>query len=180
MIELALKSGFPEAALARSDRVRAHFIESYLDQLLTRDAPAVAGTGKSELARLPCREPGVAGREDAEGHSPNAHERLTSLVLGNELLSWAATPCSSTGACRMGPERLSQGVPPPLGQAGEPAARQERFLVWFSSFKASPARSRMTRPSRTTSNRLSAPTSTDARCCVAPLRMTKVESWFGA
>lgn len=41
-VELALKSGFPEAALALSDRVRAHFIESYLDQLLTRDAPAVA------------------------------------------------------------------------------------------------------------------------------------------
>jgi predicted AAA+ superfamily ATPase len=42
-VELALKSGFPEAALALSDRARAHFVESYLDQLLTRDAPGVAG-----------------------------------------------------------------------------------------------------------------------------------------
>lgn len=42
-VALALKSGFPEAALALSDRARAHWIESYLDQLLTRDAPGVAG-----------------------------------------------------------------------------------------------------------------------------------------
>jgi uncharacterized protein len=42
-VELALKSGFPEAALGLSERARAHWIESYLDQLLTRDAPGVGG-----------------------------------------------------------------------------------------------------------------------------------------
>lgn len=42
-VELGLKSGFPEAALGLSERARAHWIESYLDQLLTRDAPGVGG-----------------------------------------------------------------------------------------------------------------------------------------
>ena len=42
-VELALQSGFPEAALSLSERTRARWIESYLDQLLTRDAALVAG-----------------------------------------------------------------------------------------------------------------------------------------
>lgn len=42
-VELALRSGFPEAALGLSERTRARWIESYLDQLLTRDAPRVDG-----------------------------------------------------------------------------------------------------------------------------------------
>ena len=37
-VELALRSGFPEAALALSDRTRRRWLGSYLDQLLTRDA----------------------------------------------------------------------------------------------------------------------------------------------
>ena len=42
-VELALRSGFPEAALGLSARTRARWIESYLDQLLTRDAPRADG-----------------------------------------------------------------------------------------------------------------------------------------
>lgn len=38
-VELALRSGFPEAALARSGGARRRWIESYIEQLLTRDAP---------------------------------------------------------------------------------------------------------------------------------------------
>jgi SpoVK/Ycf46/Vps4 family AAA+-type ATPase len=49
------------------------------------------GTGKTELARLLSGELGVplmvAGREDAAGESPNAHQRLRSLLLGNKLLA---------------------------------------------------------------------------------------------
>jgi len=37
-VELAIRSGFPEAALALSDRTRLRWIDSYVDQLLTRDA----------------------------------------------------------------------------------------------------------------------------------------------
>jgi transitional endoplasmic reticulum ATPase len=48
------------------------------------------GTGKSELARVLAREVGlpllVAGREDEEGASPDARERLTSLLLGGRLV----------------------------------------------------------------------------------------------
>ncbi|KJE19947.1 putative ATPase (AAA+ superfamily) [Frankia torreyi] len=36
-VELALRSGFPEPALHLSERARAYWLESYLDQLLTRD-----------------------------------------------------------------------------------------------------------------------------------------------
>ncbi len=36
-VEMALRSGFPEAALHLSDRTRGYWLESYLDQLLTRD-----------------------------------------------------------------------------------------------------------------------------------------------
>jgi uncharacterized protein len=42
-LELALRGGFPEAALSLSERTRARWLESYLDQLLTRDAADVAG-----------------------------------------------------------------------------------------------------------------------------------------
>jgi hypothetical protein len=42
-VELALQSGFPEPALALSGRTRARWLESYIDQLVTRDATQVAG-----------------------------------------------------------------------------------------------------------------------------------------
>ncbi len=42
-VALALQGGFPEAALSLSERTRVRWIESYLDQLLTRDAMTVAG-----------------------------------------------------------------------------------------------------------------------------------------
>jgi len=42
-IELALRGGFPEAALSLSDRTRLRWIDSYLDQLLTRDAMSLEG-----------------------------------------------------------------------------------------------------------------------------------------
>lgn len=37
-VELALRSGFPEAALSLSEQTRGRWLESYLEQLLTRDA----------------------------------------------------------------------------------------------------------------------------------------------
>ncbi|MPZ67943.1 MAG: DUF4143 domain-containing protein [Actinobacteria bacterium] len=42
-IDLALRSGFPEAALSLSERTRDRWLESYLDQLLTRDAIELEG-----------------------------------------------------------------------------------------------------------------------------------------
>jgi len=42
-IELALESGFPEAALGLSTAVRQRWLESYVDQLITRDALHVDG-----------------------------------------------------------------------------------------------------------------------------------------
>ncbi|MGH9041042.1 MAG: ATP-binding protein [Acidimicrobiia bacterium] len=42
-LELALTGGFPEPALTLTGRARQAWLESYLDQLLTRDAPTVDG-----------------------------------------------------------------------------------------------------------------------------------------
>lgn len=49
-IDLALRSGFPEPALALSESARQRWLESYIDQLLTRDALHL-GTGR-DPARL--------------------------------------------------------------------------------------------------------------------------------
>jgi hypothetical protein len=40
-VELALESGFPEAAFLSSAASRKRWLESYIDHLLTRDARAV-------------------------------------------------------------------------------------------------------------------------------------------
>jgi uncharacterized protein len=42
-VELALRSGFPEVALARSHSARQRWLESYVDQIVTRDAQLVDG-----------------------------------------------------------------------------------------------------------------------------------------
>lgn len=42
-VDLALHSGFPFAALSLSGRARARWVESYLDQLITRDVAHLAG-----------------------------------------------------------------------------------------------------------------------------------------
>ena len=49
-IDLALQGGFPEAALALSGRVRERWLESYVEQLLTRDALTL--NGSRDPARL--------------------------------------------------------------------------------------------------------------------------------
>lgn len=43
-VDLALRGGFPEAALSLSDNVRVRWIDSYVDQLLTRDAMQIDGS----------------------------------------------------------------------------------------------------------------------------------------
>jgi predicted AAA+ superfamily ATPase len=51
-VELALESGFPEAALALSPSIRRRWLESYVDQLLSRDAQLVdAGRDPARLRR---------------------------------------------------------------------------------------------------------------------------------
>jgi predicted AAA+ superfamily ATPase len=50
-VELALRGGFPEAALELSETARQRWLESYVDQLLTRDARGVAGDRDPVLLR---------------------------------------------------------------------------------------------------------------------------------
>ncbi len=42
-VDLALRGGFPDAALARSAGARQRWLESYIDQLITRDALSIEG-----------------------------------------------------------------------------------------------------------------------------------------
>lgn len=52
-VELALRGGFPQAALARTQRVRERWLESYVDQLVTRDAMLIdAGRDPERLRRF--------------------------------------------------------------------------------------------------------------------------------
>lgn len=50
-IEIALRSGFPEAALGLSTAVRERWLESYIDQLITRDAEHLDGGRDPERLR---------------------------------------------------------------------------------------------------------------------------------
>ncbi len=51
-IEMALRSGFPEPALRLSEAARLRWLESYVDQLLTRDADQIAaGRDPARLRR---------------------------------------------------------------------------------------------------------------------------------
>lgn len=51
-VEVAVRSGFPEAALASSDHARSRWIESYIDQLLTRDAANMEERDPAKLRRF--------------------------------------------------------------------------------------------------------------------------------
>lgn len=42
-VELALAGGFPQAALGASPRARQHWLDSYVEQLVTRDAAQISG-----------------------------------------------------------------------------------------------------------------------------------------
>lgn len=50
-LELALQSGFPEPALHLTGTAHQLWLDSYLDQLVTRDAPALTGTRNPDLLR---------------------------------------------------------------------------------------------------------------------------------
>jgi predicted AAA+ superfamily ATPase len=51
-LELALASGFPEAALRLSERARSRWLEGYVDQLVTRDARGIeSGRDPARLRR---------------------------------------------------------------------------------------------------------------------------------
>ena len=54
-IDLALQGGFPEAALVLSERVRGRWLESYVEQLLTRDALTINGSRDPDSPRTVLR-----------------------------------------------------------------------------------------------------------------------------
>ena len=99
-IDLALQGGFPEAALVLSERVRERWLESYVEQLLTRDALTI--NGSRDPARLgryfeayALNSAGLAEHKtiyDAAGinrKTAMAYERLLkNLMVVDELPAW--------------------------------------------------------------------------------------------
>ena len=99
-IDLALQGGFPEAALVLSERVRERWLESYVEQLLTRDALTI--NGSRDPARLgryfeayALNSAGLAEHKtiyDAAGINRKtalAYERLLkNLMVVDELPAW--------------------------------------------------------------------------------------------
>ena len=101
-IDLALRGGFPEAALVLSDRVRERWLEGYVEQLLTRDALTL--NGSRDPARLgryfeayALNSAGLAEHKtiyDAAGINRKtalAYERLLkNLMVVDELPAWTS------------------------------------------------------------------------------------------
>lgn len=50
-LDLALRGGFPDVALRLEGRARERWLESYLEQMLTRDAVAISGRDPARLTR---------------------------------------------------------------------------------------------------------------------------------
>jgi len=101
-VELALAGGFPEAVLAPSDGARLRWIESYVDQLLTRDVAQVDDARDPERLRryfeaLALNSAGVVSDKtlcDTAGVSHKtavAYERLlTNLLVLDLLPAWSS------------------------------------------------------------------------------------------
>lgn len=50
-LDMAIRSGFPEPALRLTGRARQAWLDSYVDQLITRDVPAIGGARDPERMR---------------------------------------------------------------------------------------------------------------------------------
>jgi predicted AAA+ superfamily ATPase len=100
-LELALRGGFPEAALRLADAGRRAWLEGYVDQLLTRDVEALSGQRDPHLLRrffeaLALNTAGLAEDKtiyEAAGidrKTANAYERLlTNLLVLETMPAWA-------------------------------------------------------------------------------------------
>ncbi len=101
-VGLALTSGFPEPALHMGQRARSAWLESYIDQVVTRDAPAVdPGRDPTRLRRyfesLALNTAGTVTEAtifEAAGvnrKTADAYERLlTSMYLTEALPAWTS------------------------------------------------------------------------------------------
>ncbi len=101
-VQVALRSGFPEAALVLSDAARQRWLDSYIDQLLTRDAMQLeSGRDPARLRRYfeayALNSAGIVEDKtlyDAAGINRKtaiAYERLlTNLLVVEALPSWTS------------------------------------------------------------------------------------------
>ncbi len=101
-LELALCSGFPEAALALGEEARHHWLESYVDHLVTRDAAQVeSGRDPARLRRYleayalntagVVEEQTLLGAAGINRRTAQAYERLLgSLLVVESLPAWAS------------------------------------------------------------------------------------------
>lgn len=100
-IDLALQSGFPEAALTDSEPARRRWLESYVDHVVTRDAPELEARDPARLRRyfeaFALNTAGVVEDKtlfEAAGvnrKTAAAYERLlVNLMLAERLPAWTS------------------------------------------------------------------------------------------
>lgn len=105
-LDLALRGGYPEPALRLDGLARQAWLDSYVEQLITRDAPAVAGTRDPDRLRrylqaLAINSAGVIDHKtlfDAVGinrKTADAYEQLLkNLLILEALPAWASNRLS--------------------------------------------------------------------------------------
>ncbi len=105
-VELALRGGFPDAALLPSRVTRQAWLDGYLDQLLTRDVEALDGARDPRLLRLyfealalntagTAREKTLYDAAKIDRKTAVAYERLlTNLLVLDTLPAWSSNRLS--------------------------------------------------------------------------------------
>lgn len=105
-VELALRGGFPDAALLPSRMTRQAWLDGYLDQLLTRDVEALDGARDPRLLRLyfealalntagAAREKTLYEAAKIDRKTAVAYERLlTNLLVLDTLPAWSSNRLS--------------------------------------------------------------------------------------
>lgn len=101
-VDLALRGGFPQPALSLSDRIRSRWLQSYVDQVITRDSEEVDGGRDPERLRRylqawALNTAGVVEHKtlyDAAGINRKtalAYDRLLfSLMIVQEMPAWTS------------------------------------------------------------------------------------------
>jgi AAA domain-containing protein len=143
-LDLMLEGSFPEPALRTPPAARRRWFEGYVEQMITRDIPAIAPRRDPELLRrylsrrpplsprpMPGISPGCAMR--SVGPSPPG-----SCCIPGRTSSRSAT-ASSQPLCLLSGRRSSQRQ---RGDGADPAAPKGRRCCWLSELPKQPGRDR--------------------------------------
>jgi predicted AAA+ superfamily ATPase len=157
-VDLALRGGFPDAALLPSRLTRQAWLDGYLDQLLTRDVEALDGARDPRLLRLyfealalntagTVSEKTLYDSAKIDRRTAVAYERLlTNLLVLDTLPAWSSNrlsrlakagkrylvdPSLATAALRLDEMcSASRSRPPPLPRSRTPGTSYGCATSW--------------------------------------------------